>query len=159
VIGFDFPEVADVAIDVRFLTGVIPAGNVVTTANEIGLFYQVLLEGGATGGVRIFATDTVRVATDEAVAGEIDRTLLAPIRYSLGFMLGGTTVSLFGPGTPHAFGHLGFTNVLAWADPERQVAAALMTSGKPLVYPALYHLLEIPRRIGLACPRNRRWTT
>lgn len=157
VIGLDFPEIADVANDPRFLTGVIPAGNVVTTANELSLFYQVLLDGGATGGVRIFAPDTVRVATDEAVAGEIDRTLLAPIRYALGFMLGGSTVSLFGPGTPHAFGHLGFTNVLSWADPEREVAAALMTSGKPFVYPQLHHLLEIPRRIGLACPRNGRW--
>jgi hypothetical protein len=32
---------------------------------------------------------------------------------------------------------------------------ALDGSGKPLLYPELYHLLEIPRRIGLACPRTR----
>jgi len=159
VMGFDFPEIAEISNDARFLTGIIPAGNVVTTANELSLFYQLLLEGGATGGVRIFAPDTVRLATSEAVAGEVDRTLFAPIRYSLGFMLGERTVGLFGPDTAHAFGHLGFTNIVSWADPERQVAAALMTSGKPLFYPALYHMLEIPRRIGLACRRSARWTT
>lgn len=158
ILGFDFVELIEVSNDPRFLTGVIPAGNVMTTANELSLFYQLLLEGGATGGVRVFSPDTVRVATAEAAAGEVDRTLLAPIRYSLGFMLGGRTVSLFGPQTYHAFGHLGFTNVLSWADPERDVAAALLTNGKPLIHPATYHLLEIPRRIGLACPRDGRWT-
>lgn len=155
VMGFDFPEIADVSNDVRFLKGIIPSGNVMTTANELSLFYQLLLEEGATGGVRILAPETVRAATAGEYTGEVDRTLLAPIRYSLGFMLGGRTVSLFGPDTYHAFGHLGFTNIVSWADPERQVAAAILTSGKPLLYPALYHLLEIPRRIGLACPRTR----
>jgi CubicO group peptidase (beta-lactamase class C family) len=159
VMGFDFPEVAAVSNDPRFLTGIVPAGNVVTTANELSLFYQVLLDGGATGGVRLFAPDTVRTATTEAVAGEVDRTLLARIRYSLGFMLGGRTVSLFGPDTYESFGHLGFTNIIAWADPARQVAATLMTSGKPLIYPALHRVLEIPRQIGLACPRSTAWGT
>ena len=45
------------------------------------------------------------------------------------------------------------TNVLTWADPERQVAAALLTSGKPLVYPELYYLWDMARQIGLACPK------
>ena len=28
-------------------------------------------------------------------------------------------LSLYGRDTEHAFGHLGFTNILGWADPER----------------------------------------
>lgn len=158
ILGFDFAELAEASNDPRFLTGVVPAGNVMTTANELSRFYQLLLDGGEMGGVRIFAPETVRVATAEATAGEVDRTLLAPMRYSLGFMLGARTLSLFGPDTSQAFGHLGFTNVISWADPQRQVAAALLTSGKPFLYPALYHLLEIPRRIGLACGGQAAWT-
>jgi len=47
------------------------------------------------------------------------------------------------------------TNVLTWADPERQVAAALLTSGKPLVYPELYSPWDVLRQIGLACGKER----
>ena len=48
----------------------------------------------------------------------------------------------------------GFTNIICWADPERRVAAALLTSGKPFLYPELYHLFELLRQIGLACPKT-----
>jgi CubicO group peptidase (beta-lactamase class C family) len=71
----------------------------------------------------------------------------------MGFMLGGDWLSLFGPDTGRAFGHLGFTNIVSWADPERRVAAALLTSGKPLVYPEMYYLFDVLRQIGLACPK------
>jgi CubicO group peptidase (beta-lactamase class C family) len=72
----------------------------------------------------------------------------------MGFMLGAEWFSLYGPDTRYAFGHLGFTNVVAWADPERQVAAAIMTSGKPLLYPELYQLYDIFRQIGVACDKE-----
>ena len=49
------------------------------------------------------------------------------------------------------------TNVLTWADPERQVAAALLTSGKPLVYPVLYSPWDVLRQIGLACGKEPAW--
>src|SRR2546426_12095129 len=61
--------------------------------------------------------------------------------------------SPYGPDTQYAFGHIGFTNVLTWADPERQETAALLTSGKPLVYPELYYLWDMARQIGLARPK------
>jgi CubicO group peptidase (beta-lactamase class C family) len=150
ILGFHFAEVAEISNDPRFLRGIIPAGNVVTTANELSLFYQMLLDDGMHDGVRVFDRRTIRRAVSEQSYLEFDRTLLMPIPYSLGFMLGGRWVSLYGPGTERAFGHLGFTNIVAWADPDRQVAAALLTSGKPLVHPGVYYFLEIPRRIGIA---------
>jgi len=70
-------------------------------------------------------------------------------------MLGADWLSPYGPDTRYAFGHVGFTNIVGWADPERQVAAALTTSGKPLVYPEIYWVWEIVRRIGLACGKER----
>ena len=72
----------------------------------------------------------------------------------MGFMLGGKYFSLYGPDTTRAFGHLGFTNIISWADPERQVAATLMTSGKPLVYPELYFLHDVVWNIGTACTKT-----
>lgn len=36
---------------------------------------------------------------------------------------------------PRAFGHVGFTTVVAWADPERELSVCLMNTGKPLATP------------------------
>ena len=80
-------------------------------------FYQCLLDGGTLGGVRVFEPRTVRHATAEQNHWELDFTLGVPIRYGLGFMLGGAPASLFGLDNPHAFGHLGLSNVISWADP------------------------------------------
>lgn len=140
--------------DPRFLTAVVPAGNVVSTANEMSRFYQLLLNGGTLDGVHVFEPRTIRRATQEHSYLEFDLTLVLPLRYGMGFMLGGEYLSLYGPGTPNAFGHLGFTNIISWADPDRQVAGALMTSGKPIVYPELYFLHDIMWQIGTACSKT-----
>jgi CubicO group peptidase (beta-lactamase class C family) len=152
-LGVPIREAVELSNDPRFLTAIIPAGNVITTANELSRFYQLLLDGGELDGVRIFDPRTIQRATAEQSYLEFDLTLGFPLRYSMGFMLGAQWLSLYGPDTEQAFGHLGFTNVSGWADPARGVAAALMTSGKPLVYPQLYHLFDIARRIGAACEK------
>lgn len=155
-LGVGFREATAIANDPRFLTAIIPAANIVATANELSCFYQLLLDGGTLDGVRIFDPRTIRRATSEQSYLEFDFTLGLPFRYGMGFMLGGRWFSPYGPDTQYAFGHLGFTNIVGWADPERQVAATLMTSGKPLVYPELYYAFDILRQIGLACGKDRR---
>jgi CubicO group peptidase (beta-lactamase class C family) len=155
-LGVEFRQATAMSNDPRFLTGIIPSANVVTTANELSRFYQLLLGGGEVDGIRIFDPRTIRRATSEQSYLEFDFTLGLPFRYGIGFMLGAQWFSLYGPDTRYAFGHLGFTNVVAWADPERQVAAALMTSGKPLVYPEMYHLYDVLRQIGAACAKEPR---
>jgi CubicO group peptidase (beta-lactamase class C family) len=154
-LGVGFREATDMSNDPRFLTGIVPSGNIVATANDLSRFYQLLLNGGALGGIRVFDPLTIRRATSEQSYLEFDLTLVLPFRYGMGFMLGGEWFSLYGPGTQYAFGHLGFTNVISWADPEREVAAAILTSGKPLIYPQIYHLFDVTRQIGLACARER----
>lgn len=148
-------EVTAASNEPPFHQALIPAGNVVATADEMSRFYQLLLDGGRYGTARVFDARTVRRATCEQSYFEMDFTLVVPIRYAIGFMLGAEWFSLYGPYTPRAFGHIGFTNIVCWADPERHLAAALMTSGKPIVYPELYWLWEVLRRIGAACPRER----
>lgn len=145
--------------DPRFLTGIIPSANIVSTANEMSRFYELLRNGGELDGVRIFEPRTIRRATTEQSWLEIDLGLGFPTRYSLGFMLGARVLSLWGPDTEHAFGHLGFTNVLTWADPQRALAGALMTSGKPILYPELPDLWTLMRRIGIEAPKVDRWAT
>jgi CubicO group peptidase (beta-lactamase class C family) len=153
VLGVDFAEAIRISNDPRFVCGVVPAASMVATADELCRFYELLLRGGALDGVRVFDSRTVRRATGEQSYLEFDFTLGFPLRYGSGFMLGGDYLSFYGPDTSHAFGHLGLTNVVAWADPEREVSAAFMTSGKPLFHPALFWMWEMFRRIGVACPK------
>ena len=153
-LGTDFKRVTELSNDPRFLTAIIPAGNIIATARELSRFYELLLNGGEIGEARIFEPRTVRRATSEQSYLEFDLTLGLPIRYGMGFMLGGKWFSLYGPDTEHAFGHLGFTNIVSWADPERQLAGTVMTSGKPLLYPEIYYAFELMRRIANACPKE-----
>ncbi|MDX2167584.1 MAG: serine hydrolase domain-containing protein [Deltaproteobacteria bacterium] len=153
-LGLPMDRVIEVTNDPRYLTAVVPAGNVVATASELSRFYQLLLNGGTLDGVQVFEPRTIRRAVQEHSYLEFDLTLVLPLRYGMGFMLGGSTFSLYGPDTANAFGHLGFTNILAWADPDRQIAGTLMTSGKPLVYPELYYLHDLMWTIGTECGKT-----
>ncbi len=152
-LGVSYDQAVAISNEPRFLTGVVPAGNVIATANEMSRFFQLLLDGGTLDGVRVFEERTVRRATLEHSYLEMDLTLGIPFRYGMGFMLGADWFSPYGPYTEKAFGHVGFTNIVCWADPERQLAAALLTSGKPFLYPELYYLFDLLRQIGLACPK------
>jgi CubicO group peptidase (beta-lactamase class C family) len=140
--------------DPRFLTSVVPAGNIVSTANEASRFMQLLLDGGVLDGVRVFEQRTIKRAVAEQTFFELDLTMGAPIRYSMGFILGARLASPYGIGTPRAFGHLGFTNVFVYADPTRDIAVALMTSGKPVLTPALARTLWIMQVIAAKMPRD-----
>jgi len=129
-IGTDLDHAVSLSNDPRFYSAVIPAGNAVGTADDCSRFFQCLLNGGEIDGVRVFQPLTVRRAVAEVGKFEIDRSLLVPLRYSAGMMLGGSPFGLFGPDTSKAFGHLGFANIFVWADPERAMSVALLTTGK-----------------------------
>jgi CubicO group peptidase (beta-lactamase class C family) len=152
-LGVTFEQAVALSNDPRFLTAIIPSANVVATANDMSRFYQLLLNGGTLDGVRVFQERTVRRATVEHSYLEMDLTRGVPFRYGMGFMLGAEWFSPYGPYTQRAYGHVGFTNIVSWADPERRVAAAILTSGKPFLYPEIYYLFDVLRQIGLACPK------
>jgi CubicO group peptidase (beta-lactamase class C family) len=155
-LSVEFVEAVRVSNDPRFLTSIVPAGNIVSTANEASRFMQLLLDGGTLDGVRVFETRTIQRAIAEQSFLEIDLTMGAPVRYSMGFMLGGRVASLYGLRTQRAFGHLGFTNVFVYADPSRDVAVSLMTSGKPALSPGLARTLMIMQTIAHRIPRDGR---
>lgn len=152
-LGVSVGDATRLANDPAFLTATIPAANVITTANELSRFFELLRRGGALDGVRIFEPRTLRRALIEQSYMEIDFTLGFPTRFSLGMMLGSQVLSLYGPDTELAFGHLGFTNILGWADPERALSVGLITSGKPVLYPELPVFWNLARTIGRVSPK------
>jgi CubicO group peptidase (beta-lactamase class C family) len=154
-LSVDFADAVRISNDPRFLTAVIPAGNIIATANEASRFMQLLLDGGTLDGVEVFEPRTIKRAVAETSYLEVDLTLGAPVRYSMGFMLGGRYASVYGVHTPRAFGHLGFTNVVVYADPDRDLAVGLMTSGKPALSPGLARWLWIMQTIAKRVPRSR----
>jgi CubicO group peptidase (beta-lactamase class C family) len=152
-LGADLQRVVDLSNDPRFITGIIPSANVMTNSFELAAFYQCLLDEGMLGGVRVFDPVTVRHATTEQSYRELDFTLIAPLRYGLGFMLGNEGFGPFGRDNPEAFGHVGLSNTFAWADPERDISVALLTTGKPLVSIAAYRLIQFLNAVGDAFPK------
>jgi CubicO group peptidase (beta-lactamase class C family) len=152
-LGVDIHEAVRLSNTSRFLTAIVPSGNIVGTAEEGSRFFELLLRGGELDGVRVFDRRTVRRAIAEQSYLEIDSFLGAPIRYGMGFMLGSSWFSLYGPDSPRAFGHIGFTNVSAYADPDRDVSVCLMTSGKPFITPGQVAWLNVARTIAKRCAK------
>jgi CubicO group peptidase (beta-lactamase class C family) len=151
-LGVGMSEAVAMSNDPRFLTAIVPSGNIVGTAEEASRFFELLLRGGMLNGVGIFEPRTVRRAVAEQSWLEVDSFLGLPVRYGTGFILGTPVVSLYGPHSPHAFGHVGFTNVIAWADPDRDMSVGLMTSGKPFITPGQLRWLGAVSTIARCCP-------
>jgi CubicO group peptidase (beta-lactamase class C family) len=153
VLGQPIDRVVALSNDARFLTGVLPSANVITTANELSRFFEMLRVGGELDGVRVMEPDTIRRALTEQSRLEIDLTLGFPTRFSYGLMLGAKVLSLYGLDTDRAFGHLGLINIMGWADPERAISGGLITSGKAIVYPELPRFYALMQRIASEVPK------
>jgi CubicO group peptidase (beta-lactamase class C family) len=147
-LGVHPDEATRMSNDPRFLTAVLPAANGVATANELGRFYEMLRHGGELDGVRVMDERTIRRARIEQSHLEVDLSLGLPIGFSYGYMLGGRVLSLYGPNTTQAFGHLGWINIIGWADPERALSVGLITTGKSVLYPEVVRFWDIGRTIG-----------
>jgi CubicO group peptidase (beta-lactamase class C family) len=154
-LGKPLPEIVEISNDPRFLTGIIPSGNLETTAEDLSAFLQCMLDHGEYEGVRVFHPRTIQHALNEASYREVDLTLFLPLRYGLGPMLGDDPVGIFGPDSEHAFGHLGLSNIFPWADPRREIAVALLTTGKPILSLHTIRLVQLLGIINRTFPRRR----
>ncbi len=153
VLGMPVEEVVELSNDPRFLTGIVPAGNVITTANELGRFFEIFRAGGELDGKRIMKPETIARAVSEQSHLEIDFSLVFPTRFSYGLMLGADLVSLYGRHTDLAFGHLGLINIMGWGDPERALSGGVITSGKAIVYPEVTRFYGLLQRIASQVPK------
>lgn len=149
-VGATLEEVVEISNDPRFRDLVIPAGNLYATAEEASRFFQMLLDLGRWGDHQVFKPETVRNAVRGTSRMPVfDRSLMIPLRFSAGLMRGNPGVSLFGPSATRAFGHLGFINILCWADPDRDLSGAVLTTGKGVLgphFPAVMRLQHIINR-------------
>ncbi|MDT5356351.1 MAG: hypothetical protein QOJ56_4883, partial [Mycobacterium sp.] len=59
----------------------------------------------------------------------------------------------FGLGAPAAFGHLGLVNCAIWADPDRRLAAGVVSSGKPGRDPEVKRYTALMDRIAAEIPQ------
>lgn len=148
-VGGSIDEVVEVTNDERFQNITVPAGNLYATAEEASRFFQMLLNAGSYNGQQIFQPETVAQALKPAYhRPRVDRTLLLPLNFSAGFMLGNRGMGMFGPGAPNSFGHLGFISIYCWADPDRALSGALLTTGKGVIGPHLPALLNLQYTIN-----------
>ncbi|MCU4378230.1 serine hydrolase domain-containing protein [Acinetobacter haemolyticus] len=153
VLGAGLQMAVDITNDSRFMDTICPAGNIYTSAEQAGRFFEMLLSGGEYQGKQIMSAKTVFRSTLPTSGISIDRSLLAPMRYALGPMLGSNPIGLFGPMTGQAFGHIGFSNILCWADPERDISVSLLTTGKSVVGTHLPALAKTLYQISANCPK------
>ncbi|QFI38220.1 beta-lactamase family protein [Moritella marina ATCC 15381] len=153
VLGGSFEHVAEVSNTAIFQQAVIPSANLMGTAEEMGRFYQMLLNHGVWEGKQICQPITVQGLIQETGSLEFDRTLMAPMRYSAGMMLGASPIGLWGINSAQAFGHIGLINKLLWADPERDISVSLVNTGLPLVANHMPSLINFMTSINKHCSR------
>ncbi len=153
VLGGGLQLAVDVTNDHRFMDTICPAGNIYTSAEQSNRFFEMLLNGGSYNGKQIMSPETVFRATLPTSTTSIDRTLLAPMRYALGPMLGSNPLGVFGPMTGQAFGHLGFSNILCWADPERDISVSFLNTGKSVLGTHIPALAASLYQISVQCPK------
>lgn len=101
-----------------------PSGSLHSTAREMAVFYQMLLDGGEYGGTRFLQPETIQEAT--AVAYKAwDVFLEREVIRGHGFQIAhnppmeGEVGPVMGSGsTTRTFGHFGHRTNMAWADPD-----------------------------------------
>jgi CubicO group peptidase (beta-lactamase class C family) len=119
-----------------------PSGGLLSTANDMFSFYQMVLGGGELEGERIVSADAVRAMT--SVQTDELRTGFTPGNgWGLGWCIvrrpEGVT-EMLSPGT---FGHGGYYGTQGWVDPQRQAILVLM-----------YQRTELPNSDGADIRRD-----
>ncbi|ETR70064.1 MAG: beta-lactamase [Candidatus Magnetoglobus multicellularis str. Araruama] len=144
-------EVVNISNQKEFMKAIIPAGNLYATADEMSRFFQMMLNGGELDGVRIFQPLTIQKSVMESDHMKFDGTMVLPMRYSAGLMLGASPVGMWGPFTAAAYGHVGFINIFCWADPERDISVSLLTTGKSLIGEHIVYIARLLSSISWHC--------
>ncbi len=99
------------------LGGVAGHAGLFSTAADLSVYAQMMLNGGVYDGVRIVREETVRLFTTRAAGTR-----------ALGW---DTAEGGVGAGrylTDHAYGHTGYTGTSIWIDPEREMFVILLTN-------------------------------
>ena len=106
----------------RIRGSLLPAASLHSTAREMAVFYQMLLQNGEYAGKRFLESETVSLMTSLGFEG-YDQSLERKTRWGYGFFLGGDHIlhpeyiDGMGRGSSiETFGHYGQRNSMVWAD-------------------------------------------
>ena len=92
-----------------------------STARDLFVFAQMMLNGGQHRGKRILSPSAVREMTRDQTGGKGD--------YGLGWMTKSETFSSAGDLlSKRSYGHTGFTGTSIWIDPESELVVILLTN-------------------------------
>ncbi|MEE8556298.1 MAG: serine hydrolase domain-containing protein [Myxococcota bacterium] len=116
-------EGGDVLWHPDVLTPPIPAVNGLFTARSLARMYAALAGGGELDGVRFLSSKTLDAAT-RIQSRRMDRALPIRMHWRLGYHRVFTTRGTL----RHAFGHYGYGGSGAFADPERNLAVAMINN-------------------------------
>lgn len=99
------------------LGGVAGHAGLFSTASDLSIFAQMILEGGEYKGVRIVSDSTVKLFTTRAAGSRALGWAMADGQWGSGrFMSEGS------------FGHVGYTGTSIWIDPDREMFVILLTN-------------------------------
>jgi CubicO group peptidase (beta-lactamase class C family) len=115
------------------LGGVSGHAGLFSTASDLAVFVQMLLNDGVYAGRRYLSARTIRQFVGTRPE---NRRFLG---WDFRSVEGSSSGSMF---SPSAFGHTGFTGTSVWVDPERRIAVVLLTNR---VYPtrANHRIFEV----------------
>jgi CubicO group peptidase (beta-lactamase class C family) len=101
----------------RALGGVAGHAGLFSTASDLAVFAQLMLDGGIAGKKRLFADSIARAFTQPGAGWRALGWETCPGGGSCGQYL-----------SPRAFGHTGFTGTSLWIDPERDLFVIVLTN-------------------------------
>ena len=99
------------------LGGVAGHAGLFSTASDISIFAQMILEGGEYKGVRIVSDSTIKLFTTRAAGSRALGWAMADGQWGSGRFM-----------TDGSFGHVGYTGTSLWIDPDREMFVVLLTN-------------------------------
>lgn len=122
---FNLPEVRALGV---------PGGGGITTAGDLALFYQALLDDGRShDGTQVWTSEVLRMAREVRTGELVDPVFRRRALRGLGLVIAGDRDRNFRgfghTGSPAMFGHNGAGGQIAWADPETGLSLGYCTSG------------------------------
>jgi len=99
------------------LGGIAGHAGLFSTAADLSIFAQMMLNGGAYNGVRVISDSTVKLFTRRAAGTRALGWDTCEHEYGCGRYL-----------NERAYGHTGFTGTSMWLDPERDMFVVLLTN-------------------------------
>jgi len=99
------------------LGGVAGHAGLFSTAADLAIFAQMMLNGGEYNGTRIISDSTVKIFTSRASGSRALGWAMADGQWGSGRYL-----------SDRAYGHVGFTGTSIWIDPDREMFVILLTN-------------------------------